>query len=487
MESIWHDMVVIPKRESLSEDIETEVAVIGAGLAGILIAYALKCRGKDVVVLEADRIGSGQTGNTTAKITCQHGMIYEKMIRKYGKETAALYAKANLEAIDAFETMIREQAIDCQFQRVPAYLYSTFDDKKLRAEAEAAQMLGIKAHFTKETELPFAVKGAVCFEEQAQFHPLLFLREISKSLKIYEKTRVISVKGHRISTGGGNVTAKHIVFATHYPIINIPGFYFLRQHQERSYVLAVVKTQKPRGIYYSVGPEGISFRSTEDALLIGGGSHRTGENKEGGSYKKLEGAAWQFYPGYEEMTRWSAQDCKKHDGIPFIGRYSVFRPYWYVATGFGKWGMTSSMLSAMLISDKICGKENPYEKVFCPLRRHFLGSLGAFLADLMHSIRGLAKGFFHLPFRKADTLSAGHGGIVRIGFRRFACYKDEQGEVHRISARCPHMGCELQWNPDTLSWDCPCHGSRYDYDGNLLDDPAQKEKNLHSEPSSGSS
>ncbi|MGN0132480.1 MAG: FAD-dependent oxidoreductase [Lachnospiraceae bacterium] len=478
MESIWHDMVVIPERESLSEHITADVAVIGAGMAGILTAYALKCQGKNVVVLEADRIGSGQTGNTTAKITCQHGMIYDKMIRKYGKETASIYARANRAAIDAFERLIKEQNIDCQFQKVSAYLYSTMDDEKLRAEAEAAQMLGIKAYFTRETELPFTVKGAVRFEGQAQFHPLLFLKEIAKSLKIYERTKVLSVKGHRVETGGGSVTAEHIVFATHYPITNIPGFYFLRQHQERSYVLAVVKTKKPKGIYYSADPGGISFRSTEDALLLGGGSHRTGENKVGGIYEELKKTAKQYYPGCEELTRWSAQDCMPHDGIPFIGKYSVFRPYWYVATGFGKWGMTASMLSAMIICDRICGRENPYEKVFSPRRLHFFAALGPLLTDVGQSIRGLVKGAFHFPFPDLASLPKGHGGIVRIGFRRFACYRDEQGAVHRISARCPHMGCELQWNPDELSWDCPCHGSRYDCDGNLMDAPAQKEKKV---------
>lgn len=476
MESIWEAEVNIEERESLQGDLETDVAVIGAGLAGVLTAYALQCQGKNVVVLEADRIGSGQTAGTTAKITAQHGLIYDKLIRRYGEEKASVYARANKAAIEAYEYIIKEKKIDCDFKRVPAYLYSTEDDRKLKKEAEAANRLGIRAHFTMETELPFQVKGAVCFENQAQFHPLLFLKAVAKELTVYEKTKVLSVRGHEVRTEKGTVSARQIVFATHYPITNIPGFYFLRQHQERSYVLAVSGAEKPKGIYYGVDQKGISFRSTKQGLLLGGGGHRTGENPKGGAYGQLERAAKEYYPDCVEIGRWSAQDCMPHDGLPFIGRYSIFRPYWYVATGFQKWGMTGAMLSAIIICDLICGRANPYERLFKPQRLHFFASLGALLKDVGESVKGLCKGFFHLPFRTVDSLADGHGGVVRIGFKRFACYKDNLGNLHRISARCPHMGCQLEWNPDERSWDCPCHGSRYDVDGRLLDDPAQKEK-----------
>ena len=482
MESVWSKEVEIPERSPLKEDLKVEIVVIGGGMAGILTAYALKCQGKEVVVLEADRIAGGQTRNTTAKLTCQQGMIYDKLIKHYGKEEAAVYARANKVAIDAFEWLVQEKKIECEFKRVPAYLYSVKDDKKLRREAIAAHYLGIPAFFTKETDLPFDLKGAVCFENQAQFHPLLFIKEISKELKIYEKTKALSVKGHEIKTEGGTVRAEHIIFATHYPITNIPGFYFLRQHQERSYVLAVEGIEKPEGIYYSVDKKGLSIRSTEEFVLLGGCAHRTGKNERGGKYEELRNIAGKYFPDFEERAHWSAQDCMPHDGLPFMGRYSVFRPYWYVATGFQKWGMTSSMLAAFIICDQICGRKNPYEKLFSPRRLHIFAGAKAFLKDVGESIKGLAKGAFHMPIREMDALPKGHGGIVRIGLKRYACYKDEQGKVYKISAKCPHMGCELEWNPDELSWDCPCHGSRYDYRGKLLDCPAQSEKLiLHSQ------
>ncbi|MBO5278656.1 MAG: FAD-binding oxidoreductase [Lachnospiraceae bacterium] len=271
-------------------------------------------------------IASGQTERTTAKITSQHG-------------------------------------IDCQFERVPAILYSTQNAVPLKEEAEAAASLGIDAYFTGETELSFPVEGAVCFPNQAQFSPLAFIRHICQKLDIREHTKVIKIRGNKVITKAGVMTADHIVVATHYPMRNVPGFYFLRQHQERSYV-----------------------------LLLGGSSCRTGENKNGGAYDALTRAAEQYYPGYKEIMRWSAQDCMTHDGIPFIGRYSVFTPGLYVITGFQKWGMTSSMIAAMILRDKLCGMENPYEKVFSPQRINLRASIGSLFTDIGMSIKGLTKG-----------------------------------------------------------------------------------------------
>lgn len=474
-ESVWSKSTWIPERKPLSENIETEVAVIGAGMTGILTAYLLQEAGRKVIVLEADRIGSGQTKNTTAKITGQHGRIYSQLTKEYGVECARLYARANEVAIAAYERIIEKNHIECHFERLPSYLYSTSDKKALEEEAGLAASFGIPAYYTEESELPFAIAGAVCFENQAQFHPLEFLKALSEDLTIYEQTKVLSVKGHCIDTSKGKVMAEHIVFATHYPIINLPGFYFVRQHQERSYVLAISNVEKLHGMYYSMDQEGLSFRMEGDVLLLGGGGHRTGKKavygKEG--YGFLRNAAGQYYPGHKEIAHWSAQDCLPHDKLPFIGRYSVFQPYWYVATGFKKWGMTAAMLSAMILCDQIYGVDNPYEKLFTPQRFHLKASLWALLKDIGVSATGLAKGAFHLPIQGISTVKPGQGKIVRCGFRRDGCYKEETGKIHKIPVRCPHMGCELQWNQEERTWDCPCHGSRFDIDGNLIDDPAQ--------------
>ena len=369
-----------------------DVIVIGAGLAGLLTAYYLKELGKNVLVLEADRIASGQTERTTAKITSQHGLKYSKLIKNVGEKKAGLYAKANEAAIWEYEKLIKGKRIACEFEKTSAYLYTTENEELLQKEAKAAEHLGIDAFFTKETELPFPVKGAVCFRNQAMFSPLAFIRHISAELNIMEHTKVIAVKGNRVITEKTEMTADKIVVATHYPLRNVPGFYFLRQHQERSCVLALTGCGQIKGMYYGVDEDGLSFRQAGDFLLLGGGSYRTGENECGGKYDILVRAAKEYFPESREVCRFSAQDCMPHDGIPFIGRYSVFTPNLYVATGFQKWGMTSSMVAAMILKDELCGIKNPYAKLFSPQRMNVRAGISNLFHDIGISITGLSKG-----------------------------------------------------------------------------------------------
>ena len=421
---------------SILSDVRRDVIVIGAGMAGILIAHYLKEQGKSVLVLDAKEIASGQTERTTAKITSQHGLKYSSLIKTVGLEKARTYAQANEAAIQEYERLVRMRGIECQFERVPAYLYTLQDEKLLKEEAEAAASLGIDAFFTKETELPFPVEGAVCFKNQAQFSPLEFIKNLCTDLEIFEYTGAIAIRGRKVITKDMVMKAKNIVIATHYPMLNIPGFYFLRQHQERSYVLALSGCEKIKGMYYGVDKDGLSFRQAGELMLLGGSSSRTGKNKSGGAYDSLMQAAKKYFPDCSREMHWSAQDCMPHDGIPFIGRYSMFTPHLYVATGFQKWGMTSSMVAAMILRDELCGIESAYRKLYRPQRINFRAGIGNLLIDIGESAKGIAKGLIRRP-------------------------------------HCSHMGCELVWNPDENSWDCPCHGSRFDEDGNLLDNPAK--------------
>lgn len=478
MTSLWRKETgkIVSGSEAYGEALQNmqwDIIVVGAGLAGLLSAYYLRKEGRNVLVLEADEIASGQTERTTAKITSQHGLKYRKLLKNVGLKKAKMYAQANESAIDEYERLIRDNHIACEFERIPAYLYTMKDTKALEEEAQSAAKLGISAFFTKKTELPFTVTGAVCFENQAQFQPLQFVKWIASGLKILEHTKVTAVRGHRVVTEKGIFKADKIILATHYPIRNVPGFYFLRQHQERSDVLALSGCKKLKGMYYGVDENGLSFRQSGDVLLLGGGSERTGDNEYGGVYDALREAAETYYPNYTEIAHWSAQDCMPHDGIPFIGRYSVFTPHLYVATGFQKWGMTSSMAAAMILRDMVCGRENPYRKVFCPQRMNIRGGMKDLMIDIGVSTKGLVKGAFHRPKDSVRILEPEHGDIVMAEGRRYACYLDGEGKLHKISARCPHMGCELTWNPDEKSWDCPCHGSRFDIDGKLLDNPSK--------------
>lgn len=461
MKTIWKQDTLISANRSLQHDTSVNTVIIGAGMTGVLTAYLLKKKGIDAIVLEAARIGSGQTGNTTAKITSQHGLFYSKMLRKVSRRRLKGYASANEGAIDRLGQIISDEKIDCDFERLPAVLFTTNDCNitKLKSEANTAKKLGIDAYYSEEMTEPSLkavnAKAAVYFENQAQFHPIKFLKALSSKLTIYENTPVTSVKGHTVYTDKCRVEADHIVFATHYPFINMPGFYFMREHQERSYVLALKNINKLSAMYYSIDKDGLSLRSHGDMLLLGGGNHRTGKKttckQDETGYTFLRRIKGKWYPDAEIAAAWSAQDCMPHDDIPFIGKYSVFRPYWYVATGFKKWGMTSSMIAAEIISSQIqrtlMGRNSSltedkqvlqYEKVFSGKRILFRASAWKFLVDIWESIRGLSKGLFGRQERK-----------------------------------CPHMGCRLEWNDEEKSWDCPCHGSRFTNEGELLDNPAQ--------------
>lgn len=451
LKSLWKATTTIPQRSPLPGDITVPNVVIGAGMAGILTAWFLQRRGMEVIVLEANTIGSGQTGNTTAKITSQHGLFYAKKIKQVGERKTRMYAVANERAIATYEKIIREEKISCDFQKKSAYLYTLCEQGilPLQQEMRAAQSLGIDATWAGVEafkDIPFAVAGGVCFPNQAQFHPLKFIEHLARELTVYEQTRVLSVKKNKVYTNKGVVTAENIIFATHYPITNVPGFYFLRQHQERSYVVALEGQKELAGMYYGIDEDGLSLRSEGDRLLLGGGNHRTGkclcEQKKGKrvGYTFLKEQVRQYYPESNILNVWSAQDCMSHDDIPFIGRYSVFRKNWYVATGFKKWGMTSSMIAAAMISNMICGGNFGEKNVFSPGRFYIKAAVKNLCIDIWESMMGLTKGLF------AST-----------------------------EHKCRHLGCKLDWNPQEATWECSCHGSGYYKDGKLKDNPSVKD------------
>lgn len=457
MESVWLKEVSFQKRSPLHKNMKADVAVIGAGITGLLTAYFLKGKGIHTVILEADRICGGQTKGTTAKITSQHNLIYGRLIRSYGEEMARHYALMNEWAIGEYERIVKERNIACDFTRCSANLYSCAETEVLKREAEAAQKLGISARFQTECELPFEVKGVLEFRNQARFHPLKFLKEIEKGLEIYEGTSVEKVEHHgmgnsSVVTKNGTVTAGKVIFACHFPFINLPGYYFARMHQERSYVVAFENALCPAGCYLGIDQDGFSFRAEGDLLLLGGGGHRTGNNKEGGKYRMIGDKAKDLFPRAKEVARWSAQDCITLDHLPFIGVFDKRAKDWYVATGFGKWGMTSAMVSAKILSEMSEGKEVPEANVFSPQRQ----------------ISGLAMKEFAIN----TGITAANFAKQITSMKRTDCHV-KHGDVFEVSIRCPHLGCKLSWNPDESAWECPCHGSRFDYKGKLLDNPSQ--------------
>lgn len=469
-----------PKRPPLQGEINLEVAVIGAGLAGILTAYLLQERGISVAVIECKEAGSGITKNTTAKITSSHNLIYHKLMMYKGEARAWEYAAANQRAIEMYEEIIAKLEIDCDYQIMPNYIFTLDNEMKIKQEVEAARKVGLPAVLTKETTLPFPVKAAVRFDHQASFHPLKFLDAVADKVKIYEHTRVTEVQSNGlIITDQGRINAKSIVIATHYPFINVPGYYFFRMHQERQYVAAlegedIDKKARLDGMYLDADPQGFSFRNYKDFLILGGGSHRTGEYNPLDAYGKLEQTAKEWYPNATIKYTWSNQDCMTPDSIPYIGRYSVNMPNIYVATGFNKWGMTSSMVSAMIITDLITDRKNEYQNVFNP-RRLMLSGSRVFLKDAAIITVSLLSEHLRIPHDKLNEIEQGKAGVVLKDGQRIGVYRQSENQYFFVSTKCPHLGCSLEWNQNELTWDCPCHGSRFDYRGNLINNPAMRD------------
>lgn len=426
MKSLWYEHIDRFGFPTLKNDIETEVLIIGGGIAGILTAYFLQEKGVPYVLVEKDKICCGTTGNTTAKITFQHGLIYDKLLRCAGIEKAKLYLQANKAAFEQYARLCKN--IDCDYEIKDNYVYSRVNRKKLEDEITALSQIGYNAVLKENLPLPIDTVGAVCFENQAQFHPLKFLFTIAKNLKIYEHTFVREMIGTTAVTDSGKIQADKVIVTTHFPFINKHGSYFLKLYQHRSYVIALENAQNVGGLFVDESQTGLSFRNYREFLLLGGGGHRTGKN--GGNWNELREFSKNNYPNGLEKYFWAAQDCMSLDHIPYIGRYSQNTSDLYTASGFNKWGMTGAMLSAMLLSDMVCGEHNGFEEVFSPSRNMIKPQL---FINGLESVTNLL------------TLS---------------------------KKRCPHLGCALKWNPDEHSWDCACHGSRFSEDGKVLDNPA---------------
>ena len=424
--SVWQDNLRLPRFPRLNHDVKTDVLIIGGGMAGVLTAYLLRQNGVRCVLVEKNRLCSGTTGNTTAKITVQHGLIYQKLLSSHGKEAAQKYLYANKQAFEMYARLCKD--IDCDYEIKDNYVYSLENRQKLEAEMQALQKIGYQATLCETVNLPLKTAGAVKFSKQAQFHPLKLIREICKDLTVYEKTFVREMIGNTAVTDDGRIAADRVIVATHFPFINKHGSYFLKLYQHRSYVIAMTGAQDVGGMYVDENRTGLSFRNYQNLLLLGGGGHRTG--KSGGGRSELRRFAHSAYPAAEERFCWAAQDCMSLDDIPYIGQYSKRTPSLYVASGFNKWGMTGAMTAAMLLSDRMLGIKSDCADIFSPSRSILRPQL---LANGFEAVKNLL------------TVS---------------------------KKRCPHLGCALKWNSAEHSWDCACHGSRFDANGHVLDNPA---------------
>lgn len=495
MNSLWLSDDAILKNldlnNTINEDFFTDVCIIGAGIFGLTCGYYLTKLGYKVTILEKSEIASKATGHTTGKITSQHGLFYDYLTNSYGQKFAKDYLDANEEAIKNIKDIIDEENINCDFKYQKSFIYTTNKEEVplIKKEYNAISNLGYSCELVTKTGLPFDIVSGICFKNQAKFHPVKYLAGlctciIKRGGKIHVNTPAIDVKmdgsDYIIYTKSNQIKSKYVIIATHYPFINFPGFYFTKMYQSTSYLIAVdSKKSLFNGMYISSNTPTLSFRTAmynnKEILLIGGMDHKTGQpSSYKDTYGRLEEVAKKYYPYSEVLFRWNTRDCISLDKLPYIGSFSSGMPNMFVGTGFKKWGMSLSNVAANIIVDKISGKYNKYAYPFKPSRLKPLKNHDEFKNMIVQSANSLFFNKLKKPNMTFDEIENNSGSIIEVNGEKVGIYKDKNGKIYAVKPMCTHLGCLLSWNDIDKTWDCPCHGSRFNFDGKNLYDPAFK-------------
>ncbi len=503
MKSYWIESKKSKQYENLKENIETDICIIGGGLTGITTAYYLNQYKIRNIILEKDRICSRTTGHSTAKVTSQHGLFYKYLIDSKGEEFAKKYYEANEEAIKNIENIINQEKIECEFEKQSAYVFAqTLEGmQNIKDEIGAVKQIGGNVNLVeaqdiainkikKEENNPMKALIAIEFPNQAQFNVYKYgtgLAEIceKRQTKIYEKSKVIGMseaeKGYEIYLENGSIVkTKYVVIATKYPIIDIPGYHFLKMYQETANVIVVDPKDKVlEGMYINEESPTISLRKIKDKdkdyLIVAGFEHKTGAKIDlSNSYEYLKKVAQNLYPKSEIKYQWNTEDCIPLDKIPYIGEFSKNMEHVYVGTGYKEWGMTTSNIAANIIVDKIMEKDNKYADIFSATRLEPIKNRKELGNMIKESVQSVIINKLKSPKETIEQLQENEGGIVEVDGEKVGVYKNEKGEIFKVKPVCQHLGCELSWNNLDKTWDCPCHGSRYDYKGNLIYGPSVK-------------
>jgi glycine/D-amino acid oxidase-like deaminating enzyme/nitrite reductase/ring-hydroxylating ferredoxin subunit len=478
---------------ALADEVDVDVAVVGGGITGITAAVLLKRAGKTVALVESKRIVHGASGYTTAKVTSGHGASYSSIRKGFGEDGARLYAQANEAAIARIAQFVEEDGIDCDLERRPNYIYAETEDEvaQLRQEAEVERRAGLAVSLVDETPLPFPVAAALRLEGQAQFHPRKYLLALAATIPgdgshVFETSRVQNVKRGEpceVETERGVVRARDVIVATHLPILD-RGLFFAKAYPHRSYAVAapIGSAPDPQGMYINAGTPTRSVRTLRDGervfIQVGGNGHKTGDEEDTPArYDQLEAFLREHWPGAGEIEhRWSTQDYMAHDKVPYIGRLRRRSEHVFAATAYNKWGMTSGTVAAMILSDRILGRPNPWAELYDSKRLVRRSGLGSFLKE------NAAAGFHFFAGRlsradraRVEELGPGEGALVRIRGRKTAVYRDGERGLHGLSPVCQHLYCIVDWNPAERTWDCPCHGSRYAADGKAIQGPTTED------------
>lgn len=491
-ESLWRDTTGLPSFPKLAEDHVTDVAIVGAGITGITAAYLLSKAGCKVTLLEAGALLAGTTGFTSAKISAQHGMIYHDLLKHFGGEQARAYFQSHSETLEWMLATAGELDLSCGIQREPAYLYAPQGDgktlKQLEKEFKAYEKLGLPGEWLDNVPLPLLAGGAIRLPEQARFHPLQYLKGLLQAVLdqggvVYEHTMIGEKvdKDDRLTLytegGGHQIRCRHAISASHFPFYDGGALYFSRLHAERSYCLAFEpETAFEGGMYLSAGEPTRSLRAVEwngrNLVIAGGDNHKTGQGIcTFGHYENLELFAGELLGIKRIPYRWSAQDLITLDRVPYIGRAAEDEEI-YIATGYGKWGMTGGTLAARMITDQILRRPNPYNALYDPSRFKANPGIKNFIVQNVNVAKELVAGKVEIVRRKTGELGPDEGAVVFHDGKRIGAYRDPEGKLHLVDRTCTHLGCECEWNDGDRSWDCPCHGSRFSYEGEVLEGPA---------------
>lgn len=481
--SPWIDGAERPERPALERDLDVDVAVIGGGIIGMTTAYLLHDAGTRVALLEARRIGDGTSGNSTAKLTSLHGLVYDSLNSIWGPEVARVYGEANEWGVERIVELSERLAIDCALRRKPNFTYTEErgDVGKIEDEVAAAQAAGLPASYVEETDLPFPVAAAVRFENQAEFQPVDYLVGLARALdegerRVFERTRATAAGGGRVKTDAGHtVRAEHVVVATQLPFLD-RGLFFARNYPSRSYALSVrLREPVPQGMYLSTESPAHSLRALPwgggELLIVGGEAHDMTRTKARQSFEKLSRYAHERFDVESIEHRWGAHDYMPEDKLPFVGSATPTERRTLTATGMKKWGYSMGTASAAILSDAILGRDNPWAATFDAWRRPPLRTLPK---TMLHNAEDGVAFFGDRLRRRHDVkdLAPGEGRVIGSGLAQKAVHRDEWGALHAVSARCTHLGCIVRWNAGERTWDCPCHGSRFEPDGEVLTGPA---------------
>ena len=500
MSSYWIDSTKkLEKENKINNDYEADVCIIGAGITGLSTAYYLSKNGLKVIVIDKNLIGEKTSGHTTAKITLQHGLIYNYLTNSYGKDFAYKYFESNKKAINNIKEIIENENIECNFEEVPNIIYTKDKNEVIIILNEINAINQLEkdyATFINKCDLPFEIEGGIKIENQAQFHPRKYMYGLVDAIKknngyIFTNSKVEDVKKQKDKyityVENYKIKSKYVVIASHYPFINFPGYYFSKMYQVTSYAIGIeINKEIPYGMYINSNEPTLSFRSAKNEdkrfLIVSGGNHKTGfspESDKNFGYNFLEKEIKKVYNDYKILYKWNTRDCITLDKIPYIGDFSTYMENIYVATGFNKWGMTSSNVAANIITDSILKNKNSYKEIYDSTRFKPIKNRDELKNMSKQVINSFITSRIKIPEEDTRNIKNDNGGIIRIEGKSVGIYKDKNGKIYAVDPTCTHLGCLLTWNNIDKTWDCPCHGSRFNYLGKNLYEPAIEDLKIY--------